>query len=188
MSAIVPRPTMLEAWCYPHPPKVYRYELARIWDQSKPRGIIIGLNPSTADAIDNDHTITKEIHFGQEWGWGGFLKLNLFGFRATHPKDLWAASDPVGPENDTRIALAVKAIMVPPGGWSPANDWTPAAVVCAWGAFTHPRARRRVQEILCGPLRDVPLSTIGPLTKRGQPPHPLMLPYGRRLQEWRPFA
>lgn len=166
-------PLMLEGWTYPQPFAAYRYELGRVWDRSKPRGVIIGLNPSKATHDEPDHTITKEIHFAQEWGWGGFVKLNLFAFAATHPKDLWAAFDPVGPENDERIAASTKVRV-------------DAQFVAAWGAFKHPRAQRRVQAVLCGPLRDVPLFSIGPPTKHGAPSHPLMLKYGLALQRWGP--
>ena len=43
----------------------YRYVLSRIWDESKPLVVIIGLNPSTADEKDDDNTIKKCINFSK---------------------------------------------------------------------------------------------------------------------------
>ena len=61
-----------------------------------------------------------------------------------------------------------------------------AAVVAAWGAFTHPLARARARWVLEGPLAGVPLWVIGELTAEGCPPHPFMLGYDRELRRWAP--
>ena len=66
----------------------YRYALWRIWDENKPLVMIIGLNPSTADEISNDPTITRCKSFARACGYGGVLVANLFGFRATSPNEL----------------------------------------------------------------------------------------------------
>jgi hypothetical protein len=81
----------------------YRYVLSRIWDESKPMVVIIGLNPSTADEKDDDNTITKCINFAKQWGYGGLYMLNLFAFRATSPSDMFNADSPIGDENDKYI-------------------------------------------------------------------------------------
>lgn len=39
----------------------YRYSLWRVWDKTKPTFTSIGLNPSTADHIEDDPTITRCI-------------------------------------------------------------------------------------------------------------------------------
>jgi hypothetical protein len=57
------------------------------------------LNPSTADATFDDPTIRRCIGFAKSWGYGGLLVGNLFAFRATKPKDLLKAEDPVGKDN-----------------------------------------------------------------------------------------
>lgn len=149
----------------------YRHELWRIWDRSLPIGAFIGLNPSTATAETDDHTIRKEIGFATRWGWGGFYKFNLFAFRSTDPKGMWAAEDPVGPSNDEAFAGIKGRGFV--------------AVVAAWGAFKHRRATARIARVLAGPLRDVPLWCIGEPTPDGYPRHPLMLGYERTLRVWR---
>lgn len=55
--------------------------------------MLIGMNPSTADANANDPTITREWGFAQREGFNGFLKCNISDYRATDPKALLALSD-----------------------------------------------------------------------------------------------
>ncbi len=43
----------------------YRYRLTREWDQEKPKVLFIGLNPSTADEIEDDATIRRCIGFAK---------------------------------------------------------------------------------------------------------------------------
>ncbi|MEK6847490.1 MAG: DUF1643 domain-containing protein [Nanoarchaeota archaeon] len=78
----------------------YRYTLNRTWDDSKGKILFIGLNPSTADEIKNDPTVTRMINFARKWGYGSVTICNLFSFRATFPDDLKKAPDPVGTETD----------------------------------------------------------------------------------------
>ncbi len=63
----------------------YRYTLVRNWDSSLQRLAIIGLNPSTADAVKDDPTIRRCKHFAQAHGYGSFVMLNLFALRSTDP-------------------------------------------------------------------------------------------------------
>ena len=46
----------------------YRFALWRTWDDSKPYAIIIGLNPSTADKVENDPAIIRCINFAMSGG------------------------------------------------------------------------------------------------------------------------
>ena len=82
---------------------LYRYTLWRVWDESKPACVFVGLNPSTADASEDDATIRRCVRFAKDWDCGELLMLNLFAFRATRPKDMLAACDPVGEENNSSI-------------------------------------------------------------------------------------
>ena len=41
--------------------RIYRYALWRTWDESKPKVLFVGLNPSTADEIQDDPTIRRCI-------------------------------------------------------------------------------------------------------------------------------
>ena len=51
----------------------WRWWLTRVWDEKLPMAALIGMNPSTADAKDNDPTVAKEIHFVRSWGFGGMF-------------------------------------------------------------------------------------------------------------------
>ena len=66
----------------------YRYALWRVWDESKPVAVFIGLNPSTADEVNDDPTVKRCVNFAQEWGYGGLCMANLFAFMATDPEVL----------------------------------------------------------------------------------------------------
>lgn len=69
----------------------YRYELTRVWDTDLPMVCFIGLNPSTADSDKDDPTIRKCIAFSKQWGYGGFIMLNVFAFRTVSPVALKSA-------------------------------------------------------------------------------------------------
>lgn len=68
--------------------ETYRFQLWRIWDESKPKVLFIMHNPSTADGTDDDPTIRRCINFAKRWGYGGMYVGNIFPYRATDPKEL----------------------------------------------------------------------------------------------------
>ena len=80
--------------------------------------LFIMLNPSTADATQNDPTIRRCIDYGTRWGFSQLLVANIFGWRSTDPTVLEDLEDPVGPANDKIIKLAAT---------------TADRVICAWG-------------------------------------------------------
>lgn len=91
------------------PDRVYRYTLTRHWGEVPGKRILwIALNPSTADEKVDDNTIRREIGFSRDWGYDGLVKVNLFAFRATLPRDLVASTDPVGEENDLAIVQSAR--------------------------------------------------------------------------------
>ena len=130
------------------------YVLSRIWDESKPLVVIIGLNPSTADEKDDDNTIKKCINFSKNWGYGGLYMLNLFAFRATAPSDMFNASSPIGEENSKYIEK-----------YSKLSD----KVICAWG--NNGNFKNRSKEVLLNIENKFYLK----LNKTGEPAHPLYL-------------
>lgn len=132
----------------------YRYVLSRIWDESKPLVVIIGLNPSTADEKDDDNTIKKCINFSKNWGYGGLYMLNLFAFRATAPSDMFNASSPIGEENSKYIEK-----------YSKLSD----KVICSWG--NNGNFKNRSKEVLLNIENKFYLK----LNKTGEPAHPLYL-------------
>ena len=84
------------------PCRQYRYRLWRVWG-TRPVCLFIMLNPSTAAETTNDPTVTRCIGFAKKWGYGGCVVANLFAYRATNPKEMKSAKDPIGPENDKYI-------------------------------------------------------------------------------------
>lgn len=151
--------------------RTYRYGLRRIWDDSLPPVLFVGLNPSTADEDSDDPTIRRCIRFARDWGYGGLLMGNVFAFRATNPKDLPRLDDP-HPVN-------------PVGEWGPwERGWREnvndkhlrimareaGLTIAAWGATPMPYgwdyAAEHVRSIL------YPLHALK-LTKDGHPWHPL---------------
>ena len=81
----------------------YRYTLSRRWDRSKPAVMFIMLNPSTADARQDDPTITRCIAYAKAWDYGELLVGNLFAWRSPRPDSLLSTPDPVGPRNNTAL-------------------------------------------------------------------------------------
>lgn len=134
---------------------VYRYLLFRSWDESLPHVCFCMLNPSTADSIADDPTIRRCIGFAKAWGCGGFYVVNLFAYRATSPKELKLAPDPVGLWNFCFIYVVSQQASM---------------TVAAWGT----RGLLLHQDMHVLPLLKNPVC-LG-LTKAGQPKHPLYVP------------
>lgn len=142
----------------------YRYTLDRIWDASLPTALFILLNPSTADASVDDPTIRRCRSFATREGCGALTVVNLYAYRATDPRELATQPDPVGPDNDIHIALAL--------------DRQPAHVIAAWGAL--PFARARAQQVTALLAQAECLGT----TKSGDPRHPLYVRGDQPLVPW----
>ena len=142
----------------------YRYTLWRRWDPEGPLVMIIGLNPSTADARQDDPTIRRCIGFARDWGYGGLVVTNLFAFRATYPADLKAAADPVGPRNDAWIRRMAGQVEIIVAAWGNDGLWLDRS--------------ERVQKMLAGRLHCLRLNA------GGEPAHPLYLPAGLNPFVW----
>lgn len=136
--------------------KQYRYALWRQWDWQgyANQVMFIGLNPSTADEKKDDPTIRRCIRFAKDWGYGGLIMMNAYAFRATDPKDMKAAIDPIGPDNNE--ALGYRRTQV-------------GFVVAAWGAHCDPK-----RELEACRAIGKPIHCLGK-TKTGRPKHPLYL-------------
>jgi hypothetical protein len=98
----------------------YRYTLWRTWSSDKPKIMFLGLNPSTADEVKNDPTVTRCINYARKWGYGGMYMMNIFAFRTTYPVELKKAKDPIGKDNDKWILLISKKVDLCIGAWG--ND------------------------------------------------------------------
>lgn len=146
----------------------YRYSLSREWEAQPAYVLWLMLNPSTADAMNNDATIRRCIRYSKDWGFGGLMVGNLYAYRATDPTQLFTVPDPVGPENNEAILeMAIRAQLI----------------VCAWGQRgPQPERRRNVLRHLDVPeFRQVHALRIN---GNGEPGHPLRLPLGARPLLW----
>jgi hypothetical protein len=116
--------------------------------------MIVGLNPSTADEVTDDPTLTRCINFAKSWGYGGVCMTNLFAYRATDPKVMKSQRDPIGAENDFWLHKL-------------AND--AGIVVAAWGNDgSYLNRSNMVVEML-------PNLHYLKMNKSGEPAHPLYL-------------
>jgi hypothetical protein len=142
----------------------YRYALWRLWDTGRPPLLVVGLNPSTADARRNDPTVRRCLGYAGDWGWGGLLVANLFAYRATHPAALRRTEDPEGVENDHWLH------------WLAGHA---GQILVAWGNGGRYRERgRAVRAALPQPLFHLGL------TQLGEPRHPLYVPAAALPQPW----
>lgn len=151
---------------------LYRYRLERQCFGEGSTAVIM-VNPSTADADHDDHTIRKLRGFAERHGWGRLIVGNLFAFRATDVRELALAADPIGPLNDGHLNIMFQQA---------------DRVVFAWGPATkQPRAQRsrwRHVARMASSLGHRPLS-IGEPAKCGHPKHPLTLGYALPILPWR---
>ena len=151
------------------PCEKYRYWLSREWDDSEGKTLgFIMLNPSTADAVKNDPTVERCMRRAKMLGYGGFVVVNLFAYRATDPKDMLSCQDPVGPENNTYIIRAAHEC---------------EKLVCAWGV--HGRHQDRCYQVMgfLEPFAEK-IHCLGE-TKEGFPRHPLYTGYDTPLIHWK---
>lgn len=136
----------------------YRYTLWRHWGATeRPRYLqVIGLNPSTADEVQDDPTIRRCIGFAKAWGYDALCMTNLFAFRATQPADMKAAADPIGPDNDWWLRECAAGAGLVLAAWGVHGDYLGrAAEVVRWFEGW-----------------EYPLHALG-TTKGGHPRHPL---------------
>jgi hypothetical protein len=149
--------------------ETYRYQLTRVWNAPGPRVLFVMLNPSTATEAQNDPTVERCERRARALGFGAFQVVNIFAFRATDPRVMRAASDPVGPENDTAILEGAR--------WAD-------RVICAWGTHgAHLNRGPQVANLLR--TQGCTLLHLG-LSQAGHPKHPLYISYACQPEIWAP--
>lgn len=137
----------------------YRYSLTRVWDTALPQLTYILLNPSTADATKLDPTLKQCVKVAKFNGFGSMLILILYAYRATRPKNMKAATDPIGPENDLFLAAATGTVV---GGWGNHAD----------------RSRAEFVKSLLPNMKALKVNATG------HPKHPLYVSGTTRLIDW----
>lgn len=103
-------------------------------------------------------------------GFSALDVINIFGFRATDPKDLKKAKDPVGPLNDAVILESAGSAQMVIGAWGGHGD--------------HQNRHMHVLALL--KENHIPLHVLS-LTKKGHPGHPLYIPYSKKTVVWTDF-
>lgn len=145
----------------------YRYRLVRVWQAGAGRALFVMLNPSTATEAQNDPTVERCERRARALGFGSFAVGNIFAYRATDPKVMRGAADPVGPGNDAAIlAMAAEA----------------DRIICAWGTHGAHRGRGAAAERLLR-ATGLPLFHLG-LSLGGHPKHPLYIGYETQPVLW----
>ncbi len=141
---------------------VYRYDLYRRIRSERDWTItFVLLNPSTADAFQEDPTVRRCLGYAARWRYEHVWVVNLFALRSTDPKRLREVIDPVGPGNDEAIREAVADAHLTILGWGTHGANLNRSVKVRAMLMVTRHARR----IFC--LRK---------TKDGHPAHPLYLP------------
>jgi len=148
---------------------LYRYTLERSNLGGTRTALMCMVNPSKAGAVINDMTVTKLIGFSVPLDLARFIVVNPAALISTDPAGLCEAEDPIGPENDKHIELALAEV----------DD-----VIVAWGASIElltrrfPGRRGQVLELLRS--RGHKLLCWG-TTAGGHPRHPSRIPYSTQL-------
>ncbi len=145
----------------------YRYALWRIWDETKPLVMFIGLNPSTANETENDPTIRSVERISKANGYGGFYMMNCWAYISTDPEKLrdhrW--NELICEWNDNMLTT-IKA---------KCKD-----VVFAWGSFAIVKETGRDKEL----LEMFPNAKALFINKNGSPKHPLYCKSDTKLVEY----
>ena len=134
----------------------YRYSLWRVWSRARQPLMFIGLNPSTANGIMDDPTITRLMVRADQAGFGGLLAGNLYALVSSSPEVLLNDGDAVGGETDDYLQQMIAIA---------------GAVLCAWGSFS--AANKRASKV----LEMVPVPLCLGVNGDGHPRHPLYISY-----------
>lgn len=149
--------------------KIYRYFLSRVVNlRSQSRVLFVMLNPSTADATEDDPTIRRCVDYAIRWGFGELGVVNLFAYRTSDPDELVDATDYggmniVGWDNDYHIRHAARFsnLIVAAWGSKVSDDWK----------WSRPQEVVKLLRGVCLRKKIHCLKT----SKSGQPRHPLYL-------------
>lgn len=159
------------------PIPLYRWSLTRNLGGSRPL-VVIGLNPSTADAERNDPTIGREIGFAKLWGYSWLVKVNAYGYRTKSPAVMRKAQksgvDIVGEHNDQTIVAAIAIA-----------EQSDGRVMVAWGGNIDIERERAIGEVVARNFRDAKLWAFK-LNGDGSPSHPLYLKSDIQPVRWYP--
>jgi len=151
----------------------YRYRLERRVSEGEGKTLaVVMVNPSTADAENDDPTIRKVQGFARLAGYTRVIVGNLFAFRSTDIKGLATVADPRGGQTNNEHLARMMA---------EADD-----VLFAWGPVAKVPKQWRNRWTTVAQLADRagkrPLC-IG-VANDGHPRHPLMVAYAVSMAQW----
>jgi len=132
--------------------------------------LFVMLNPSTADAAQDDPTIRRCLHFATREGCTKLTVVNMCALRATNPKALAQHANPFGPDNGMYLGTQI------------IEHQQIGIIIAAWGA--HPFTSRREFGALKLTLRNAGALCLG-MTKDGSPRHPLYVKNDQPLIPWK---
>lgn len=134
----------------------YRYALWRVWDREKPALVFIGFNPSKADGVHDDPTVSKLAADAKYLHFGGLYIGNLFALVSPSPiQVIDSPQSAIGEEND-KYLLELKRVA--------------GTIVVGWG--NNAGCNERYRDVLG--LLGSPIYCFA-ITGKGQPSHPLYL-------------
>ncbi|MEL7508454.1 MAG: DUF1643 domain-containing protein [Cyanobacteria bacterium J06633_23] len=147
----------------------YRYYLTRTWPSTNPNRQVtfIMLNPSQANAEQDDPTIRACSQFARRWGYQQLNIVNLFAYRTPQPSTLKQIADPIGPNNDHYLLQATES----------ANK-----VILAWGNWGSLLKRDQTVVKLLNPYHKKLHCLMR--NNSGQPRHPLYIKRTTQPKPW----
>lgn len=125
--------------------------------------LFVMLNPSTADAFEDDMTIRKCRTFAAMWGASWLTVVNVFSFRATNPDALCRVSDPWNQTGDQYVQAEIAG-------------HKNGIIVAAWGRHAMVKDRKWIPAAI-GQHGGWCLG----VNQDGSPKHPLYVPYAQPL-------
>lgn len=150
--------------------RLYRYALSICWAIGLPVLVVVLLNPSTADHMQNDPTVKRICERARRMGFGGVMILNAFAWRETDRLKMLQVSDPIGQLNDLFIIAGLELAKVA------------GKVLVGWG--NEGGHRGRSGEIVALMKHAGVQAHCLRLCANGQPGHPLYIGYDVPMVPW----
>ena len=160
----------------------YRWILKREFVRGEKTIIFIGLNPSKGNLLNNDMTLIRINNFCTRWNYKNIYIINLFGLISRSPSKLLKSNNPVGDNNDLIILIALEF-------WSKNIN---CDLWLGWGDKGMLNGRNLTVLKLINNFSNLRTSKNDPskrvlslgITKKGNPRHPLYLPYESMLKPY----
>ncbi|WP_176555911.1 DUF1643 domain-containing protein [Bacillus cereus] len=157
----------------------YRYSLIRDWtkevkQEQQRRVLFIMLNPSTANAFENDQTTQRCIGFAKSFHYTSLEIVNLFAWISTNWNVVkgMKEEEAIGPKNDEYIKKALNNCDM---------------VIAAWGDEATSHKSDRLNELMSLVMNEYkkPIYCLGKTGIKKQPRHPSRLAKETKLEVFR---